>query len=473
MACDRMPYAMACADDLLGPLTYRQVRLAAIAFAEEFRRMPCDQIAVLLPASVGAMLVVFAIQLAGKTPVMLNWTLGPKNLDVMAKLSGVTYVISSWRFMERISHVDFGSLTDKILLLEDIRERIPLSRKLLSLYRSYLSPKKILHHLGSDLMGNDATAVILFTSGAEATPKGVPLTHDNILSDLRAVLSMIELNEKDIMYGVLPPFHSFGFSMTGVLPFLAGLKVAFYPDPTDSVALAEGLERWKITLFSTAPSFLKGVFQVARDEQLKTVHYFVTGAEKAPPELYKKVSQLKTKAQMLEGYGITECSPVLSLTPPDREPKGVGRLLPNVNLCIIHPETHELLLPTQEGEICVRGPNVFHGYLGKVAIFIEIDHKSWYRTGDIGYQDAEGNLILSGRLKRFVKVGGEMISLGAIEEAVRAELIRQNKISPDIPSFAICADERESGKPSLVAFSTSPLKWRRSMTCFINRVQAV
>ena len=182
------------------------------------------------------------------------------------------------------------------------------------------------------------------------------------------------------------------------------------------------------------------------------------GAEKAQPELYQRVEQLHSEAKLIEGYGITECSPILTLNRPNLPPKGVGRLLGDVALCTIHPETQALLPEGSEGEICVRGPNVFHGYLDNPrSPFIEINGQSWYRTGDIGYLDKDGSLILSGRLKRFTKLGGEMISLGAVEQALMAHLIKEGKISADMPSLAVCADERSPDKSQLIIFTVASL----------------
>jgi len=458
-ACDLMGDSPACADDLIGVLSYKKLKLSALVMAEEFRRFPYEYIGVMLPATAAAFIVVFAIQLAGKTPVMLNWTLGSRNLDGMSKLSGVGIVITSWKFLERVSHVDFGNLSDSVQLLEDIRENLSLRAKLRGYLRSRFKAKTILRSLGLSRLDKNNNAVILFTSGTEAIPKGVPLSHDNIISNLRAAIECIDLNKKDALFAILPPFHSFGFSVCGLFPLLCGVKVAFFSDPTDSFALAEGIDRWKITLFCSAPSFLKGLFQAAKNEQLMTVRYFITGAEKTPPELYDRVKKLGSHARIIEGYGITECSPIISLTYPNVPPVGVGHLLPNVELCIIHPTTLHVLSSTTDGEICVRGPNVFSGYLGNPrSAFIEIDGKKWYRTGDIGHLDDDGNVIISGRLKRFAKVGGEMISLGAIEEVIYAELIRQQRINVDVPSLAVVADERDNSKSQLILFTAFPIE---------------
>ena len=455
--CERLGDFSACGDDLVGVLTYNKMKKAVLVLAEHFKKLPEKHIGVLLPASSGAFIIILALQFAKKVPVMLNWTLGSSYLNEMTHMTHCKTVISSWRFLDRLPHVDFGNLIDKLQLIEDIRPKIKLTTKLRGVFRSLFSIQSILSAYGLNKMKGDSPAVVLFTSGTEAKPKGVPLTHKNIISNLRSAMQCIELRKGDVIYGILPPFHSFGFSVAGLFAFLSGTRIAFYPDPTDSFALAEGIARWKVSLFCAAPSFLKGLFYAAKPEQLKTIRYFVCGAEKAPPELYERVEKLETGAKLIEGYGITECSPILTINRPNLPPKGVGRILPDVELVTIHPETQELLPKGSEGEICVRGPNVFHGYLGNPrSPFIEIEGKAWYRTGDLGHLEEDGTLILSGRLKRFTKVGGEMISLGAVEETLSSHLLKENKISADVPSLAVCADER-NGKGQLILFTTIDL----------------
>ncbi len=457
-SCERMKNFAACGDDLVGILSYKKMKRAAIVLSLHFQKLPGQHVAVLLPASAGVYLVILALQFAGKVPVMLNWTLGPRYLEEMVKETGAKTVISSWRFLDRLTNVDLGSLIDKIELLEDIKEELRLSVKLRGSLISMLSVQGILRALHLDKIGENQAAVILYTSGTEAKPKGVPLTHKNIISNQRSALQCLKVTHEDVLYGILPPFHSFGFSVVGLFPLFIGMKVAFYPDPTDGFALAEGVERWKISLFCSPPSFLKGLLNSAKVEQLKTVRWFISGAEKAPPELYERVEKLGTRARLIEGYGITECAPVLTLTRPNLPAVGVGQPLPDVEVCTIHLETQEPLPKGEEGEICVRGSNVFHGYLGNPRDpFIEIGGLRWYRTGDIGKLDDEGNLLISGRIKRFTKVGGEMISLGGVEEVLVKAFIEQGKISADTPSLAVIADERKEGQPQLVLFSTASI----------------
>lgn len=456
-SCQRMEQLSACGDDLIGVLNYTKLRRAVLVLAKYFQGWEEERVAVLLPASAGAYIVILALQMAGKTPVMLNWTLGPRYLEEMMKLSGARGIVSSWRFLDRLPNVQFGACLDKLVLLEDIRKSLSFKTKLSGALLAKCSVNQIARAMNLDKIDENSPCVILFTSGTEAVPKGVPLSHKNIISNQRSAMQCIDVNASDVLYGILPPFHSFGFSVAGLFPLLGGIRVAFYPDPTDSFALAEGIQRWKITFFCSAPSFLKGLFSAAKKEQLATIRYFVSGAEKAPKELFDRVHQLKSRAQLVEGYGITECSPILTLNRPNMPPKGVGRLAPGIEMRTIHPETLQPLSEGSEGEICVRGPNVFAGYLGNPRTpFIEIDGLPWYRTGDLGYLDKDGSIILSGRLKRFTKVGGEMISLGAVEEAIVKALLQQKRISPDVPSAAICSDER-GGNARLILFATVDL----------------
>lgn len=458
-SCERMRSFAACGDDLIGVLSYKKLKRAALVLSEYFRTLPEERVGVLLPASAGAFLVILGLQMAGKVPVMLNWTLGPRSLDEMMKTAEIKTIVSSWRFLERLSHVDFGGATDRIQLLEDIRQTLSLKMKLSGLFASFLGRKTLLLKLGLGKLDENKEAVILFTSGTEASPKGVPLSHKNILSNLRAGLQCIELNATDLLYGVLPPFHSFGFTVAGLASLLSGMRAAFFPDPTDSFALAEGIDRWKATLFCSAPSFLKGLLQAAKKEQLASMRLFITGAEKTPKDLYERVEKLGNGSKIIEGYGITECAPILTLCRPNMPAVGVGQPLADVEIRTIHPETLKPLAKGAEGEICVRGPNVFNGYLGtQKSPFIELEGERWYRTGDIGYLDPHDNLILSGRLKRFTKIGGEMISLSAVEEALNQELLRKGAIESDGPAIAVCAKEEEGRQPQLVLFSTTDLE---------------
>jgi long-chain-fatty-acid--[acyl-carrier-protein] ligase len=443
-SCERMGGSIACADALSGVLTYRQLKRAALVLSLAFQKLPGERIGVLLPSSVGAYVTILALLLAKKVPMMLNWTVGVRSLDHALELTGAQAVISSRRFLDRLENGDLGALEDRLVFLEDVKNSLSWKEKLQGLWMSVKSPKQILGNVRKE-----DPAVILFTSGTEALPKAVPLSHHNLLSNQRAALSCIQKSPGDILYGVLPPFHSFGFSVTGLLPLLAGMKVCYAPDPTDSHGLAHDIAHWKATFFCCAPSFIKALFRVADPAQLKSLHLIVSGAEKAPAELFEYADKLG--AQFLEGYGITECGPIVTLCRPGAPRKGprrgVGQPLPGVELKVFG----------EDSEICIRGPNVFAGYLGDIrSPFITLDGQEWYRSGDCGSIDPDGTLVLSGRLKRFVKIGGEMVGLEGLEgELLRLCAEKQwQKASQEGPALAVTVQEKESEKPLIILFTT-------------------
>jgi len=278
---------------------------------------------------------------------------------------------------------------------------------------------------------------------------------------MRASLDVFDLHGDDVLYGMLPPFHSFGFTVTGLMPLLTGARVAYTPDPTDSQRLARGIKKWGITVIASAPTFLKGILSALNPENAMTLRHIVSGAEKAPPELERQINRLGLQIKMSEGYGITECSPVVTMNVHGTDTKGVGKPIPGVSLCIVNPEKHEVLATGQEGMVLAYGPSIFAGYLnsnGVAAPFLWIHNQQWYQTGDLGYLDEEGNLYLSGRLKRFVKVGAEMISLGGIEEALlQVALEYEWPLAEGGPSLAVCATEVAGEKPKVYLFTSFDL----------------
>ncbi len=447
-----------CGDTNSGTFTYKRLSLSVLILAKKIEKLPGEYVGIMLPSSVGSYLLILATQLAGKVPVMLNWTTGVRSLNYAIELLGIDVILSATKFLDRLQHLHLEEIKDKITLVEEVRKTVSLKDKLSALFTLLLPKKMILRRFGLAKRKETDPAVVLFTSGTEAYPKAVPLSHKNIISNLTASLERIKLEANDILYGVLPPFHSFGFSVTGLLPLLSNFRVFYAPDPTDGQTIRDDVKRAECSVLCLAPSFYQNFFKFSTPEDMKSVRLFVSGAEKASDELKKSVKKMGEDKLFLEGYGITECSPVVTVCDYN-QPKGVGVPLPNLEVCTIHIDTHEKLPQGSSGELCVRGPSIFYGYLGNPGRdpFIEIDGKKWYRTGDIGYFDEKGNLMLQGRLKRFVKIGGEMISLTSIEE----ELINQSKMKgwvEDIDpskSFVVCVKEIEEGRPHVVLFTTS------------------
>ncbi|MCE2983861.1 MAG: AMP-binding protein [Parachlamydia sp.] len=444
----------ACGDLHAGVLQFSSARMRVLLLADYIRRLPGEKIGLLLPSSVAAYLTIIATQLAGKIPVMINWTVGPRHLEQVRSLSGVQTVLSSWAFLDRLENVDLKGIEDLIILLEDARREFTLGDKLKAFIRSKLPTSKLLKTFNIEKKSASEPAVILFTSGTENMPKGVPLTHENILSNQRDAVDAIQFHQDDILLGILPPFHSYGFTASGLLPLLIGLRVAYYADPTDGKGLAREIEKWGATILCGAPAFLKGILKNAKSDQLKTLKLCVTGAEKAPQELFQMVEKLEN-CHLIEGYGITECSPILTANRVGEKRIGVGRSMPHVELCVVNIDTHEPLPQGERGLILARGPNIFSGYLnsGIASPFLTVNQKTWYVTGDLGFIDVHGNLILSGRLKRFIKIGGEMISLAAIEEALGQTMGEKMAASEEGPSLAVCAKEEAGEKTKIFVFT--------------------
>lgn len=448
--------SMICADARIGIQTYSQLKLRAILLADYIKTLPGKYVGIMLPASVAANLLILACEIAGKVPLMINWTVGPRHLDSVVSLSKVQVVLSSWAFLDRLDNVDLTGVEDLLVMMEDVVRKVSIYDKLKAFWRSKKSTKAILKLFGTDKTDPHSEAVLLFTSGTESMPKGVPLTHENILSNLRSALSSVEVLTSDIVYGILPPFHSFGFTVSGILGLLAGVRVFYSPDPTDGKKLANGFARWGITIMVGAPTFVKGLLKAATPDQIKTMRLCVTGAEKAPPELFQMLANYGKPNCLIEGYGITECSPILTMNPPGGNAKGVGKPLPGIELMIVHPETEEPLPVGERGLILAKGPNIFGGYInpGISSPFKVIDGETWYRTGDLGFLDKEGTLTISGRLKRFIKTGGEMVSLASIEEALLHSAESKGwPTSQEGPALAICAKEFPGEKSKIYMFS--------------------
>ena len=457
--CERMQNYVAVADAQVGVLSYKKMKIAAIVLSQKIKKQPGKYIGIMLPSSAGTYITVFATLLAGKIPVMLNWTAGLRSLEYAVSLLNLEVILSSTKFLSKVESLDLGDLDRLLVTLEDVKHDIGIKDKISGLFKSMKKPMKLYKDLGlSHKVREDDVAVVLFTSGTETYPKAVPLTHKNLLENQKSAFSCVNFTKADIFYGILPPFHSFGFNVTGILPVICGIRIFYAPDPTNPKGMAKDVFNWKITVFCCAPTFFKNLFAVAAPKQLRSVKLFVTGAEKAPKQLFDSVNKLGPYHQIIEGYGITECSPMVTISRPHKPVIGVGQPLPNTKLCVINPETEESLSQGEIGEICISGPGVFNGYIGDIRKdpFVIVNGKKWYRSGDLGHLDNEGHLILGGRLKRFVKIGGEMVSLNALEEEIYT-LARRNdwmkEEDDEKVTLAIGVDESKD-RPSIVLFTT-------------------
>jgi long-chain-fatty-acid--[acyl-carrier-protein] ligase len=449
---------MIAADDLAGGLTYEKMLIGAWAMAARFRDLGTTNVGLLLPASVACDLAFLGLTLAGKVPVVLNWTTGPANLAHAAKLMGLTHVVTSKAFVDRVQVEVPGT---KYLFLEDVRGSVGTFEKLRRLVAVRLFGGRLRDHLLTRLPGDpNQTAVVLFTSGSEKAPKAVPLSHANIISDQRAAIEALKVSRRNSALGFLPMFHSFGLTVTGLLPLFGGVRIVHHPDPTDAGGIVRKIATYKPTLVAGTPTFMAFILDRAKPGDLDSLRLIVVGAEKSPPHVFERAKDLAPTAEVLEGYGVTECSPVVSVNRPGNvKPGTIGDPLPGVDICVTDLETKEVLPRGRRGMLHVAGPIVFAGYVGHDGPqpFEEIGGKRWYVTGDIGEIDATGAIVLHGRLKRFLKAGGEMISLPALEDPF-AEKYPPTDAGPRV---AVEGIETPDGR-RIVLFTTEPITLREA-----------
>jgi long-chain-fatty-acid--[acyl-carrier-protein] ligase len=392
-----------------------------------------------------------ALLWAHKLPVLLNWTTGPVNLDHAAKVMQIRRVVTSRKFIDRIGvkieGVDY-------VFLEDVRKGIGKPEAAITLLANRLFPGKVLASLPR--FEPDDTAVVLFTSGSEKAPKAVPLTHRNIMTDVQAGASAFGFRRREILLGFLPPFHSFGLSANLVLPLVGGVRVAHHADPTDAAGLVRKIAAYKPTLLFSTPTFFSYILNAAKPADLASLRVVVTGAEKCPDALFARAKEMTPNAVLSEGYGITECSPVVSVNRPGNlRPGTIGQPLDGVEVLVVDPDSMKPLRTGARGLLLVHGATIFPGYLhyDGPSPFHEHDGKRWYITGDLARVDADGFIHFAGRLKRFLKAGGEMISLPAIEEPLASAYPPGEKG----PQVAVEGIETPSGR-RIVLFTTAEIK---------------
>lgn len=396
-------------------------------------------VGLLLPPSVGAALTNYALMLMGRVPVNLNYTSSNETIASCARQSGVDVVITSKAFLERFPNL---AIPGRTLLLEDALAAPKLIEKLTALAMAWSLPVVLLKRaLGAhrvkplsdslDAAGAgrispmDQLATVIFSSGSTGDPKGVMLTHFNIMSNISQVSQVFILGGGDKILGILPFFHSFGFTAGLWLPAVQGLGVVFHPNPLDAQVIGELVEKYMVTLLVATPTFLQAYMRRCSPESFGSLQYVLVGAEKLPERLAMAFED-QFGIRPLEGYGCTECSPVVSVNAKDfRAPgfrqvagkrRGIGHPLPGVSVKVIDIETGRPLTPGNSGMLLVKGPNVMRGYLGKPEKTAEVLHDGWYTTGDVGMIEEDGFLTITDRLSRFSKIGGEMVPHIRIEE---------------------------------------------------------
>jgi len=443
------------ADDRMGVLSGERLLVATLTLSRRLREIEASKVGVLLPASAACDVALLALHLAGKLPVVLNWTTGPANLAHVAKTLGLSKVLTSRVFADRLGVRVEGA---DYRFIEDLQSTIGKSELVRTLLLVRWRPGSVRRAVPA--ASPDDPAVVLFTSGSEKAPKAVPLTHANLLSCQRAVVAVMGVTREDVVLGFLPAFHSFGLTITTVLPLLMGVRVVHHPNPTDAVNLVHKIKAYGVTLLVGTPTFVRYIVERATPDSLDSLRLLVVGAENCPPALVERCQQEAPKATIVEGYGITECAPVVSVNPPSAlKPGSVGKPLPGVAVRVVDLESGAALPAGRMGMIQISGPTVFPGYLHHDGLspFVEENGKRWYVSGDLGELDADGYLWFRGRLKRFLKAGGEMISLPALEEP----FVRLYPPTRDGPRVAVEGVEHEHGR-QVVLFTTESLDLREA-----------
>ena len=429
-------------------------------------------IGILLPASLASSLCNFAVLMAHKVVVNLNFTAGNKALNSAINNAEIKQIYTSKKFLDKLEgkgvKLEFPNEI-QMIFMEDIMEELKKQKIKIVGYLTLVSlaPAWLLKMIFSPHKDNKEVAAILFSSGSEGNPKGVMLSHRNILSNVSQISDILCTKNDDVILSSLPPFHAFGLTVTTFLPFLDSIVSATFADPTDALGIAKVVAKNNVSIMCGTSTFL-GIY--ARNRKLdplmfESLRIVVSGAEKLKNEV-RNAFEMKFKKNIYEGYGATETTPVASVNLPNKfdpdywiihrgsKEGSVGMPLPGTAIRIINPQTLETLKQGEDGLILVGGHQVMVGYLNDEdktnEVIVEIDGIRWYKTGDKGHLDEDGFLYIVDRYSRFAKIGGEMVSLGSVEEEV-AKIIGETEAK-----FCAVAleDEKKGEKVVLMIEST-------------------
>ena len=385
-----------------------------------------EYVGVLLPPTVPAVIVNLALTVDRRAAINLNYTVTSEVLNACLKQCNIKHVITSRKAWEKFDL----DLEAEIVYLEDFREnpslKAGLFNKLSALFSACVTPAGILErNLGLHEVTGEDLLTIIFTSGSTGVPKGVMLTHTNIGSNIKAIDQIVKLGHEDVMIGILPFFHSFGFTATLWATMALDIKAAYHFSPLEGKQIGKLCQRHKGTMLLATPTFLRGFLRRCSPEDFASVDIAITGAEKLPKDLADAFEE-KFNIRPVEGYGATELSPLVSVNVPpsrsvgnsqiDRKEGTVGLPIPEVTAKITDLDTDEELGANASGMLWIKGPNVMKGYYGRQDLTDELIVDGWYRTGDVAEIDDDGFIRITGRVSRFSKIGGEMVPHVQIEE---------------------------------------------------------
>src|SRR6266513_3418833 len=425
----RRPFATAVIDGLDHSGLSRSKLLGAAAALSRYLRkeFPDERIAIILPASKGSMVANLAMTLADKVPVDLNFTVGRAANESCCQRAGLRVAVSATQFMERLTDFPWP---ERVLKLDELMPRLKPQIILWWMMSILLPARLLLRLLKIPKEGGHTEAVLLFTSGSTGEPKGVVVSHRNVVGNVSQFRQLLDATKDDAILASLPFFHTFGSTVTLWYPLIEGVRIVTYPNPLEAAKNAGLIERYKLTFLLATPTFLRGYLRKAEPHQLSSLRLIITGAEKLPLDLARHFEE-RFKKRVFEGYGLTETAPVVSTNLPDLVPKkpgehvqpasrlgSVGRLAPGMAAEIREPESDQKLSLYETGMLWLRGPNIFGGYLHVPKQTADVLHDGWLKTGDIGRFDEDGFLYIEGRLSRFSKIGGEMVPHETIESKI-------------------------------------------------------
>lgn len=425
---------------LMRTLIFRRLLLRGVLSPDE------RFVGLLIPPSGGGILANTAVTLSGRVAVNLNYTVPSETLNYCIAQCGIRHVLTSRRFMERF---DF-KLNAELIYLEDFREKVTLADKLVAAIDAYAVPRAILERwLGLHKIRLDDLMTIIYTSGSTGKPKGVMLSYNNVGTNVTAIEDGLKLGAHDTLCGILPLFHSMGFTIGMWAVLATGVKGAYHFSPLDAKVIGKMCKEHDITIIVSTPTFLRSYLRRCTREEFAKLNLVVTGAEKLPGDLLEAF-EAQFNVRPMEGYGTTELSPVVSVNvPPERNGGSgdmerigtVGRPIAGVQAKIVDHETGKDLPVGESGMLLIKGPNVMQGYFQMPEKTAEVLHDGWYTTGDMALLDPEGFIHITGRLSRFSKVGGEMVPHIHVEE------ILQRIMSDDDEKVAVAVtavpDERK------------------------------
>ena len=413
---------------------------AVLVFAKILKRELAGKkhVGVLLPSSSVGAIVNMALFVIGKVPVNLNYTLSEQAISAALRKADINQVITSEKFVEKLAAKGFdfkSSLDGKVRYVENLSKQISKSAKFSSLLTALLAPAWLIKALNFKKVNLQDTATILFSSGSEGEPKGIELSHKNLLANIKQISELLNFRKDDVILNSLPIFHSFGLTVTTLMPLCEGVKMVSVPDPTDGAMIGKMSARHNVSILFGTSTFFR---LYAKNKKLlplmfQSVRMVVAGAEKLKKEI-KDEFKLKFGIEIFEGYGTTETAPVVAVNMPNilekeslkelsfNKPGSVGLPLPGTIIKIVDPNTLEELNVGEDGLIIIGGSQVMKGYLNDEEktseVIAVIDGIRYYKTGDKGHVDENGFVSIVDRYSRFAKIGGEMISLGSVEEEI-------------------------------------------------------